>query len=133
MMQFRGLLPLSLLVSGLISTGCDPFDDTETNIPLPPKVWDNAVKVKNHRLFVIKNISSVEFLNIKSLLLTSGYTEQKKDFYFVSTAKGAPYTVKSAGNVLLLGKERNANNEYSAVVYVPREEKLMLGTGYPEQ
>ncbi|MBQ7394914.1 MAG: hypothetical protein IJW08_00070 [Lentisphaeria bacterium] len=127
----RTLAALSLMF--LFCTGCEPFENAEKIFHLPDEVWDKAVSVKGFRAFEIKNISDVQFIQLKALLLTDGCTEHKLDFNFSPVEQGKPMTVKSTGAVLLMKAPQPGEQERRAAVYIESEKRLLLGVGTPEK
>lgn len=132
-MPSRGMICLLSLANLIMLAGCDPFDNAENMFPLPENVWDRAVPSGKHKVFEIKNVSAQEFLNIKTLLLSKGYSEHKRDFNFApSSAKTTPATVKSAGSILLI-KGEPEEREIRAAMYIEKQNVLLLGLGTLEK
>ena len=129
----RSIFLFAVILSLLAVTGCEPFENAEQLFPLPSKVWDRAVPIKNIRAFEIKEVSYQEFINIKALLIADRYQMANRDFHFSSKSDGNTLTVKASDGILLTGKKIRDKELYPAAIYIERKNILLLGIGIPEK
>ena len=129
----RSIFLFAVILSLLAVTGCEPFENAEQLFPLPAKIWDRAVPVKNIRAFEIKEVSYQEFINIKALLIADRYQMANRDFHFSSKNDGNTLTVKASDGILLTGKKIRDKELYPAAIYIERKNILLLGIGIPEK
>ena len=132
-MPNRSIFLFAIILSLLAVTGCEPFENAEQLFPLPVKVWDRAVPVKNIRAFEIKGVSYQEFINLKALLVADGYQAVNRDFHFSSKNDGGTLTIKSSNGILLTGRKLRNKELYPAAIYIERKNILLLGIGIPEK
>ena len=113
--------------------GCEPYN-SEQLFPLPSHVWDRAVKVELHKMYEIKNIPDQEFITLKALLLSSGFKQVNRDFFFAPREEsGTKLHTSSALAEILIRSTPLANGEIPAAAYITKERRLLLGSGVPEK
>ena len=113
--------------------GCEPYN-SEQLFPLPSHVWDRAVKAEQHKTYEIKNVPAQEFISLKALLLSSGFKQVNRDFFFASrTESNTKLHTPSAQAEILIKPTPLANGEILAAAYITKERRLLLVSGVQEK
>ena len=112
--------------------GCEPYNE-EQIFPLPAHIWDKAEKQQNFRFFEIKGVVPQEFVNLKAMLQSSGFTPDNRDFYFAPrTKESKSLRIPSYQAEILIKMSHLVEEKHPAAVYISKERRLLIGYGLPE-